>query len=443
MIFENRRYSNEKGEKFMGFMDKMQAFMEKFIGPLAQKMNASKTISAISAGMMGTMPISLGVAAICVLFSLPIPGLSELAGSVGLSYAQNEIMQVTLSAIGIYMVINVGANYAKIEGESAITCGTLCLGAFLMLMPVFIQGEGYFLMAIETKYIGSDGIFVGMITSILVSKAYCRLMKKNIKLKLPDSVPPNVSNSLSPMFVAMIILTTVFVIKYICFLTPYGNIFNLFNTLIGAPFLKFGSSPISLITVYTFATLMWFFGVHPSPVMSAYAVVTTAVAAANTQAFTTGNALPYLYFFIIYHCLYFSGTGNTIGLSLCIQRAKSERFKALRGVTLIPNLFNINEPVIFGVPIMLNPVFFIPMILNTLIPGLIGWAATSIIKFSYNPTISMPWVTPSPITALVVGGIPLFLLIILCIAVTTVIWYPFFKMADTQAFKEESALTAE
>ncbi len=186
---------------------------------------------------------------------------------------------------------------------------------------------------------------------------------------------------------------------------------------------------------------MWFFGVHPSPILSAYSVVMTAVSTANTEAFTTNAALPYLYFTIIYYCLYFSGTGNTIGLSLCIQKAKSERFKALRGVTLVPNLFNINEPVIFGVPIMLNPVFFIPMILNTLIPGLIGWIATSIFKFALNPTIAMPWVTPTPITALLTGGIPLLLLVLLCIAVTTVIWYPFFKMADKQALAEEAAVT--
>ncbi len=427
----------------MSFMDRMQAFMEKFIGPLASKMNASKTIQAIAAGMMGTMPVSLGVTAICIILSLPIPGLSEMAAATGLALAQNEIMMVTLSATAIYMVINIAYNYAKSEGENGMTCATISLGAFLMLMPVFLMGEGYFFRAIQTQYIGADGIFVGMVTTILVSKAYCFLMKKNLKLKLPASVPPNVSNSLSPIFVSMIILTTVFVVKYLLQLTSYGNIFNLFNTLISTPFMKFGSSPAALIGIYTFASLMWFFGVHPSPIISVYAVVMTTVTAANTAAYSAGEALPYVAFQIIYHCLYFSGTGNTIGLSLALQKAKSERFKALKAITLIPNLFNINEPVIFGVPVMLNPLFFIPMILNTLLPGLIGVVASKIIHFSYNPTITMPWVTPAPITGLLVGGIPLFLLIMLCVAVTTIIWYPFVKMADNQALAEEAAADAQ
>ncbi|MBQ9155042.1 MAG: PTS sugar transporter subunit IIC [Solobacterium sp.] len=420
-------------------MDQIQSFMERFIGPLAAKMNASKTIQAIASGMMGTMPVSLGVTAICVLFSLPIPGLSEMASRTGLALAQNEIMMVTLSATAIYMVINIAYNYAKSNDENGMTCATISLAAFLMMMPVFIFGENYFLRAIQTQYIGADGIFVGMIMTILVSKAYCFLMKKNLKLRLPDSVPPNVSNSLSPIFVSMIILTSVFVLKYLFSLTSYGNIFNLFNTLISTPFMKFGSSPAALIFIYTFASMMWFFGVHPSPIISVYSVVMTTVAASNTAAFTAGEVMPYVYFQIIYYCLYFSGTGNTIGLSLCLQKAKSERLKALRAITLVPNLFNINEPVIFGVPVMLNPLFFIPMILNTLIPGLIGVAASKLMTFNYNPTITMPWVTPAPITGLLVGGIPLFLLILFCVAVTTLIWYPFFKMADNQALKEEAA----
>lgn len=75
----------------------------------------------------------------------------------------------------------------------------------------------------------------------------------------------------------------------------------------------------------------------------------------------------------------------------------------MKAITLIPNLFNINEPVIFGVPVMLNPIFFIPMVLNTLIPGLIGWGVASLFTFKFNPTISMPWITPSFITAFLQG----------------------------------------
>lgn len=421
----------------MSLFDKLQAMMEKFISPIAKTMNESKIIKALASGMMATMPVTLGVAAICVLVSLPIPGWTDIVSNTGLSYIGNEIMSVTLSALAIYLIINVSYNYAQNEGENGMTAATISLGIFLMMIPVFIQGKDYFLQAIETKYIGSDGIFVGMVIAILSSMAYCKLCKKNLKLKLPDSVPPMVTNSLSPIFIAMIMFSVMAVVKYLFFISPYNNIFNFFNTVIAAPIMKFGATPAAIIIVYTFASIMWFFGVHPSPILSTYGVVFTAACTSNVEAFTAGKALPFLSVYIIYLCLFFSGTGNTLGLSLCFTKAKSERYKSMKAIALVPNLFNINEPVIFGTPVMLNPIFFIPMILNTLLPGLLGWAVSSIVTFNLNPTISMPWVTPTFITGFLQGGVPLLLLILVCIVLTTIVWYPFFKMADNAALKEE------
>lgn len=421
----------------MNFFDKLQTVMEKVISPIAKKMNENKVIKALASGMIATMPVSLGVAAICVLVTLPIPGWTDIVNSAGFSYIGNEIMSVTLSALAIYLVINVAYNYAQAEGENGMTAATISLGIFLMMMPVFIEGKGYFLQAIETKYIGSDGIFVGMLISALSSMVYCKLCKKNLKLKLPESVPPMVTNSLSPIFIAIIMFTSMAVVKYLFYISPYNNIFNFFNSIIAAPILKFGATPAAIIAVYTFASLMWFFGVHPSPIISTYGVVLTTAMTANIEAFNAGNVLPYLSYYIIYLCLFFSGTGNTLGLTLCFSKAKSERYKSMKAISLVPNLFNINEPVIFGTPVILNPIFLIPMILNTLLPGLLGWAVTSFVTISINPTIEMPWVTPTFITAFIQGGIPLFLLILGCIVLTTIVWYPFFKIADDEALKEE------
>ncbi len=423
----------------MNFFDKLQTVMEKVISPIAKKMNENKVIKALASGMIATMPVSLGVAAICVLVTLPIPGWTDIVNSAGFSYIGNEIMSVTLSALAIYLVINVAYNYAQAEGENGMTAATISLGIFLMMMPVFIEGKGYFLQAIETKYIGSDGIFVGMLISVLSSMAYCKLCKKNLKLKLPESVPPMVTNSLSPIFIAIIMFTFMAVVKYLFYISPYNNIFNFFNSIIATPILKFGATPAAIIAVYTFASLMWFFGVHPSPIISTYGVVLTTAMTANIEAFNAGNVLPYLSYYIIYLCLFFSGTGNTLGLTLCFSKAKSERYKSMKAISLVPNLFNINEPVIFGTPVILNPIFLIPMILNTLLPGLLGWAVTSFVTLSINPTIEMPWVTPTFITAFIQGGIPLFLLILGCIVLTTIVWYPFFKIADDEALKEEMA----
>lgn len=421
----------------MKFFDVLQNGMEKILGPIAKKMNESKTIKALSSGMMATMPVSIGVAAICILVNLPIPGWIELLTKYGIYSVGNEIMTATISMLAIYLVVTVSYYYAQNEGENGLNAATITMGSFLLLIPQFLSAGDQVYSAMLSKYLGSNGIFVGMVLAILVSKAYCYLSKKNIKLTLPDSVPSNVSDSLSPIFIAMIIFTVTGIIKYVCTLTPYGNIFDLINTFITMPIMSLGASPVSLILVYTFASVMWFFGVHPSPIMSMYGTVMISAMTYNRDAFSSGDPLPYLAFQIVYLCVYLSGTGNTIGLAIAMQKAKSERYKSMKAITLVPNIFNINEPLIFGVPVMLNVVMFIPMILATVVPGVIGLLATKIFTFNINPTISMPWVTPTFINAFLMGGIPYLLLILVCIVVTVVIWYPFFKILDDQAYKEE------
>ena len=293
------------------------------------------------------------------------------------------------------------------------------------------------------NYLGSAGLFVAIILAILVAASFGWLTRKDIKLKLPDSVPPMVADSLSPAFTAMIIFAAVFFIKWGLTMTSFGNVFELIKQVISAPLMNFGATPAAMIAIMTIANLVWCFGVHPSSVTSVYVPVFITVTMANITAFQAGDPLPDAKYLMLYNCLYFGGTGNTICLCLDMLFAKSEKFKAMRKLMLLPNLFNITEPVIFGVPVMLNPLFFIPMLLSCIVPGLVALPLLNILPIAYNPTVQLPWVMPTFITALMQGG-PLYMIVILiCIAVTCVIWYPFFKIADNQALEEEKAIAAQ
>lgn len=423
----------------MGVLDKMQTWMEKAVNPIAQRLNKNKTLQAMTAGLLGTMPVTLGVSFICILAFLPIPGWSELLTKAGITSTAYEIMQSTISMLAIYLVVSIAYHYAKSEGKDGIVAAVISLGCYLVMIPQYIEGEGYFFTAMESRYLGSDGIFVGMLIAVVVSKIYVKLSEnEKLLLKMPDTVPPMVTQSLRPVFVSMILFTGIGAVKYILSLTPYGDLFTMVNQLIATPVMNLGATPWSLIIVYTFASFMWFFGVHPGPVLSIYTPVITSAMAANTAAFASGEELPYYTFMLLYLCVYFSGTGNTIGLPFSMLKAKSERYKALCPVCLIPNIFNINEPVIFGAPIMLNPIFFVPMILSTFLPGVVGLLGINLISVNYNPSIEMPWVTPSPITAFFQGGVKYCLLISLLVVLSVVIWYPFFRIADKKALEEET-----
>ena len=426
-------------------MEGLTNWMQEHIAPLATRLGQNKFIQAISGGMMHTMPLTLGVALIAILINLPIPGVSDFLASSGLTAAGNEVIGATMSLLAIYVSFLIAYQYAKDDGMNPLTAGVLSMGSFLILVPSTIDmGEAGTITAFKSNYLGSDGIFVAIFLSILVAMAYGWLTRKNIKVTLPDSVPPMVADSLSPVFTAMIIFLVVYLVKWGFTFTPWGNIFDFIMQNVGTPLMKLGATPWSVIIVYTVGNIFWFFGIHPNAVMGIfYPMMLLPALMANQQAYLNGEPLPFLMFALIGSCCYFGGQGNTIGLCFDMFTAKSEKFKAMRNLMTIPNIFNINEPVIFGVPVMLNPVFFIPMVLSSIVPGLIGLVLCTILPIPYNPTIQLPWAMPMFIAALLTGG-PLYMgVVLICMAVSAVLYYPFFKIADKQAYEEEQALAAE
>ena len=425
-------------------MDGITNWMNEHLAPLAGRMGQNKVLQAISQGMVMTMPLTIGMAVVAIIINLPIPGLSDWMQASGVSATANEMINSSMSLLAIYVSFLIAYVYAKNDGMNGITAGILSMASFLMLVPSTITIDAETTMnAYQQNYLGSDGLFVAIILAISVAAAFGWLTRKDIKLNLPDSVPPMVADSLSPAFTAMIIFAAVFFVKWGLTMTSFGNIFELIKQVVSAPLMNFGATPAAMITIMSIANLCWFFGVHPSSVTSVYVPVFITVTMTNIAAFQAGDPLPDAKYLMLYNCLFFGGTGNTICLCLDMLFARSEKFKAMRKLMLLPNLFNITEPVIFGVPVMLNPLFFIPLVLSCVVPGLVALPLLNILPIAYNPTVQLPWVMPTFITAFMQGGVFYMLIILICMAVTCVLWYPFFKVADNQALEEEQALAAE
>lgn len=427
-------------ENTMKFFDRFQATLEKIVGPIAAKVSSSRYIKALTEGFMYTMPITLGVAVIAVLSNLPITAWLNFIKQVGIYQVSQDIVSLTLSLLAIYVVGAIGYCFTKNEGENGVIGALISTAAFLVLIPIqHAKVNGSEITALETKYMGSDGIFIAIILGLLIPQLYCFLMSKNLKLKLPDSVPPMVSKSLTPTFVSMIIFSMLFVIKYVCTLTSYGNLYTLIATLISKPITHLGASPVSLIIAFTLINLIWFFGIHPNTILMPYMPILMAAGVANTEAFVSGKALPFFTFAVISSCIQVGGAGSTLGLCIATIFSKSEKYKSMRKLVVPANIFNINEPVIFGFPIMLNPIYFVPMILTPILNGTIGLILSKVIPITINPTISMPWVTPAFVSAFFVGGVGLLIVWLVCLLVDFLIYLPFFMIDDKNALLEEKA----
>lgn len=431
----------------MSFFEKMQAGLEKYIAPVAEKLNGSDVIKALSRGMMYTMPITLGVCILAILVNLPIGPWKEFLSSTGLAAVCNEVLTVTMNLLALYIVISVAYNHGKQKGVNGITTAVVTLGVFLVFMPLNVITEGRSTTyTISTGYLGSNGIFVAILLGILVSWLYAFLMKK-IAIKLPDSVPTMVTDSLSPTFVAIVIFTLTFLCKWGLTFTPYHDLFNMINKLLATPIMSVGSSPWAIIIAYTFSNLLWFFGVHPSAVMNVFSPAISICMLGNLEAYMAGTPvadLPNLVFVTIYAAMSVGGSGNLMGLAISMLRAKSQRYKALIKIAGIPSVFNISEPMMFGIPIVLNPIFFIPMVIVTPVCSLIAWGMCNLgFANGTNPAVMAPWVMPKFISGFMCGGFGLCFIVIVCIVVSTLIYYPFFKIADKKALEEEMSGTPE
>lgn len=427
----------------MAVFDKIQNIMDKTIAPVASKVADSKMLDALMGGMMCTLPMTLGVSVIAILINFPIPGFSDWVVSSGLMATGNSILTVTVNMMGIYISFFIGLRWGKVCGLSGYTGGIVSGAVFLAFMPQQSFEDIPMASFINTSYMGSNGIFVAILLGLIVPKVTAILMSK-LEIKLPDMVPPMVADSLSPMFAAIVLFTAVWFAKWGLSFTPWGNLFDMINTLIGTPVTMVGASPLAYIIVCSLQSIFWFFGVHPNVMLNFYAPVIMACSAANTEAIIAGEALPYGAWAVVALGTAIGGQANALGISISLLFTKSERFKAIRGIALVPSLFNISEPLMFGLPVVLNPTYFIPFVLNIPVCAIVVQALYALgLGAAFNPTIQLPWVLPQPVIAFMQGGIGCLVISVAVLAVSVLMYTPFTLMADRQALREEQAALEE
>lgn len=426
-------------------MSESKSIINDRIMPVMGKISQIKAIRAIQYGAMATMPLTLGVSLIAILVNLPIEPWVAWLAQTGIDEHMRATIKVTMEITALYMTFMIGYHNANERNSNPVTGGILSLASFLVLMPQVIPYDGGEVAGLNFDYIGSNGIFGGMIVALLVSSLYCVLDKKGLVVKLPNSVPPMVAQSLSPTFIAIIIFVLVCLARIGFSLTAWGDYFDFINSVVGAPIMSLGATPISAIIFMITISVFWFFGIHPNTILSIYLPVLMATGVANLTAFMDGEPMPHLAFTAAMAFYSLGGAGNTLGISLLIPFiSKSQRYKTLGKLSLAPAIFNINEPLVFGLPLMLNPIFFIPMVSTSLVNGILGIIGYNLgVYDTLNPSISLPWIMPAFIGPILTIGIKGVIAALIAICINGLIYLPFFLKADKLAFEEEQAIETE
>lgn len=294
--------------------------------------------------------------------------------------------------------------------------------------------------AMSTSFMGSGGIFAGLIIAFTIPNIYMVFIKRDITIHLPDSVPPSISESFKSLF-AFSFSVLVFCFVDIIFRNTLGYNIAAGLTKVLAPLFVLGDS-YGGVAILAFAlSFLWFLGIHgPSVVMPALAPIMIANFASNQELYAAGSqaASPFtsqLQTFIA--C--FGGTGATfVTVFMFAFLSKSKGNKAVGKAALFPTICSINEPILFGAPLILNPVFFVPFIVAPVFNAIVFKFFVSSLGMN-GFIINVPWTTPGPIAIpLGTGLVPLsFLLVAIIIVVDFIIYYPFFKAFDLMKVEDE------
>lgn len=250
----------------MSVGQKVQNGLEKALAPTASKMGQSKMLRSLSNGVIMTLPLTLGASIFMVLANFPVPAFTEWLNKIGVAAQLNAIAGGTLSILALFISFTVAYCYTKeLEGKPEVG-GLLSLASFLILAPQMVGSGKTALAGFANSYLGSQGIFVAIIVALTVGYSYSKLAQfKKLTIKLPDSVPPMIADSFSPLIIGIIIFAGDFVVRLAFSFTMWGNIFDFINKIIAAPLVSIGGSVPAFIFVYMLANLFFWLDciLHP------------------------------------------------------------------------------------------------------------------------------------------------------------------------------------
>ena len=417
----------------------------------AEKISDNRYLKAVSKGMVMTIPASITGAMLTLIANMPFDGYQEFIQSNGLKTLLLLPGIFTSNIMGLIVVYFIAFNLAKSYKIDGMFPGFLAIVSFLILTPLAtveqqVHDTVRTVDFISFDFIGSRGMFVGIIVGLTVAKLYSWFIKNNITIRMPDSVPSFVEKSFSSIIPFFSITFLMACISWGFSFTSYGSAHNLVYSVLQVPIQQIGGSIGGVMVAYALIGLFWWFGIHGKAIIfGVYAPILQTMTIENMNAAAAGTTPPNLIDFGFTSAfLEIGGGGCVLGLAICfVFFAKSEQYKSVGRITSIPTFFGINEPITFGTPVCLNPMFLLPTVITPLVTGLIGYVSITTGLMPRMVGAQLPTGTPTFVNAVIAGGWRMLLAQIVCVIVATAIYFPFFKMADNVEYKREQEAQKE
>lgn len=406
---------------FTDFLD------QKISAPMA-RLSEQRHLLAIRDGVVSALPFIIVGSFFLLVAMPPLPESWAFTQWAAENVAEILIpYRMTMFIMSLYVAFGIGYNLAQSYKVDPLTGGQIAVASLLLTITPTALEELGFVMPME--YLGGSGLFVTIIVSIISVEIFRFCKQREITISLPEAVPSSVSRSfeaLIPVTIVILLMTLITVV--------FGINLHMIVEKLAAPIIKAGDSLFGVLIPVFLITFFWSFGIHGVSVVGSVARPVWEVYFLNNgEAAAAGEALPHVAPEPLYQWfIWIGGSGATLGLVLAmLVFARSKYLKNISRTAIVPSIFNINEPVIFGVPIVLNPILIIPFVITPLVTATISYFATNVGLITAT-FIKPPWTLPAPIGAyLATGGDwRAVILVFINIFISFMIYLPFFRIYD-------------
>ncbi|MDU6682016.1 MAG: PTS sugar transporter subunit IIC [Enterobacteriaceae bacterium] len=421
---------------------KLIAVIEQKITPLAGAVGQQKYVTSIRDGFILALPFMI-VGSFMLVFIFPpfspdtTWGLARAWLQFSLDHRANLMLPYyfSMGIMTIFISVGVAASLARHHELDPLTSGMLSLMGFLLIAAPLKEGQ------ISTAYFSGQGIFTALLVAIYTTELYALLRRNNITIRLPPEVPTGVARSFEILIPVLAVVLTLHPLNLIIE-SQFGMIIpeaimSLVKPLVAAS----DTLPAILLSVLV-CQILWFAGIHGAlivtGIMNPFWMANLSV---NQAAIAAGTAIPHIYVQGFWdHYLLIGGVGSTLPLALLLIRSKAVHLRTIGRMGIVPGLFNINEPILFGAPIIMNPLFFLPFVLVPMVNATLAYLALDFGLVARVVSMT-PWTTPAPIGASWAANWAFspVIMCLICMVTATAMYFPFFKAYEKQLLAQEAA----
>ncbi|GAB6092502.1 PTS sugar transporter subunit IIC [Furfurilactobacillus curtus] len=467
------------------------SFINQKILPPVMKFVNTRPIKALQNGMVYALPFIIIGSIFLILSNVPIKSVADALKASGWTAFFTQAYTTTFGVLSIWAVVGIAYVYVKNEGYEALPAGLTALSAFLMLQLLqttsplttaigkggtgILNTAGSTVMSahnvashvsqlphvlqtfvkspitnvINITWLGGQGMVAAIIIGILVGASYSKMLKLGWKFTLPEQVPASVADQFTAMIPAGVILMVSMFIYAGLKTLMHTDLLSLIYKILELPMQGISDSLLGAIVIGFAVSFFWFFGVHGglivAAIASAFLIPNTAANAVLYHAgkLTLANGAHIITNEFYNNFINLTGSGITFGLVIfAVFMAKSEQFKSIGKIELVPAIFNINEPFLFGLPLVMNPFLAIPFFLT---PLFVAISTYCMIYFGVVPPlngVAAPWTTPAVISGFLIGGWKMAIWQAITLAVSVIMYFPFARRYDNYLLQKEQQKAA-